>query len=108
MGETNVREIMMKIPDYFKPEKAKGVMAVVQCVFSGKQASNWVIKIENQTCQVEEGVVGDPDITIKADGEVGVKLLTGKMDPMRAMLLGKVKVSGDLAFGMKLIKLFDR
>jgi putative sterol carrier protein len=31
----------------------------------------------------------------------------GKMDPMRAYMLGKVKVRGDLALGMKLAKLFN-
>lgn len=108
MGEIDVRSIMTKIPDYFNPEKAKGVTAVIQCLFTGVQASNWVIKIENQICKVEETVADDPDITIKAKAETGVKLLTGEIDPMRAFLLGKVKVSGDLTLGMKLVDFFDR
>lgn len=108
MAEINVREIMEKIPDYFNPEKAIGIDAVVQCLFTGKQASNWIISIKDQTCEVEEGQVDHPDIAIKADGEVGVKLLKGKMDPMRAFLLGKVKVTGDMALGMRLVKSFNR
>jgi len=35
-----------------------------------------------------------------------VNLLTGKTDAMRAFILGKVKVSGNMALGMKLINLF--
>ncbi len=108
MTEINVRELMAAIPDHFNAEKAEGVSGVVQCMFSGDQASDWVIKIENQTCSVEEGVTTNPDLTIKADAEDGVNLLTGKMDAMRAYMLGKVKVFGDLSLGMKLINFFDR
>jgi putative sterol carrier protein len=108
MSEIDVRKLMTSIPEYFSAEKAKGVSAVVQCMFSGEQASDWVIKIKDQTCEVEEGKTVNPDLTIKADAEEGVNLLTGKMDPMRAFMLGKVKVYGDLALGMKLVNFFDR
>jgi putative sterol carrier protein len=108
MAELNVSQIMESIPEYFNPEKATGIEAVVQCFFSGNQASNWFIVIKDQTCKVEKGQVDHPDITIKAKGEEGVKLFTGEMDPMRAFLLRKVKVSGDMALGMKLLNLFDR
>ena len=107
MVEVNVREIMQAIPDHFNVEKAKGVTGLVQCMFSGEQASDWIIKIENQTCSVEEGTLENPDLTIKADAEDGVNLLTGKMDAMRAYMLGKVKVFGDLSLGMKLINIID-
>lgn len=108
MADINVRELMKAIPDYFNAEKAKDVTGVVQCMFSGEQASDWLITIENQTCSVEEGISSNPDLTIKADAEDGVNLLTGKMDAMRAYMLGKVKVFGDLSLGMKLIDFFDR
>ena len=108
MAEINVRDIMTKIPEYFNSDKAKGIDAVVQCLFTGKQASNWVVSIEDQVCEVEEGLAESPDLTIRANGETGVKLLTGETDPMRAFLLGKVKVSGDLSLGMKLVNFFDR
>lgn len=107
MEEMNVRRIMTKIPDYFNPEKAIGVTAEILCLFTGEQGSNWVISIEDQECKVYEGGANDPDITIKAKAETGVELLTGEIDPMRAFLLGKVKVSGDLTLGMKLVDFFD-
>jgi putative sterol carrier protein len=108
MAEMNVPEMMKMIPEHFNPEKAKGVSGVVQCHFSGNQASEWVIRIEDQTCSVEEGVTPDPDLTIKANAQDGVKLLTGELDAMRAYMLGKIKVFGDLGLGMKLVNLFNR
>ncbi len=106
MTEMNVVEIMTAIPKHFIPENAQGITGVVQFMFSGDQASNWVIAIKDQTCKVEEGKVENPDLTIKADAENGVNILTGKMDAMRAFMLGKVKVLGDLSLGLKLTDLF--
>lgn len=108
MTEIDVHQVMTSIPDHFNAEKAKGVSAVVQLMFSGDQASDWVIKIQDQGCSVEEGKTANPDLTIKADAEDGVNLLTGKLDPMRAYMLGKVKVFGDLSLGMKLVNFFNR
>ena len=108
MSDIDVRQTMEEIPNHFNAERAKGVSGVVQCKFTGDQASDWVIKIEDQNCEVEEGLATDPDLTIKADAEDGVKVLTGEMDPMRAYMLGKVKVFGDLSLGMKLTNFFDR
>ena len=108
MTELDVRQTMLDIPNHFNAERAKGVSGTVQCMFSGDQASNWVSRINDQTCKVEEGQASDPDLTLKADADVGVKILTGQMDPMRAYMLGKVKVFGDLSLGMKLTNFFDR
>ncbi len=106
MADLNVRDMMLAIPNYYNPGGAENISATVQCIFTGSQASNWVIKINPQTCTVEEGNVEEADLTIKADAQNGIKLLTGKMDPMRAFMLGKVKVTGDLSLGMKLANLF--
>ena len=107
MSELNVTEMMKEIPKYFNPIKVAGVTGIVQSIFTGQQASNWVITIKNETCQVREDMAATPDLTIRADAEDGVKLLTGQLDAMCAYMLGKIKVTGDLALGMKLINFFD-
>lgn len=108
MAEMNVSEIMKSIPNHFNAEKAKGVSGVVQCIFSGDQASDWVIRIGDQICEVEEGRVDNPDLTIKADATDGANVLTGQLDAMQAYMLGKIKVFGDLSLGMKLTTFFNQ
>lgn len=108
MAEVEVREVMKMIPNHFNPEKSKGVSGVIQCLFSGKQASEWIITIKDQSCKVEEGRIDNPDLTIRADAEDGVNVLSGKLDAMRAYMLGKIKVFGNLSLGMKITNLFDR
>lgn len=47
----------------------------------------------------------DTDCTLKISEENLVKLLTGKLNPMTGVMMGKLKVSGDLTVAMGLAKL---
>ncbi len=48
----------------------------------------------------------DPaDCTIKISGKNLEKLMAGKLNPMTAFAMGKIKVSGDMSVAMKLSKL---
>lgn len=47
----------------------------------------------------------DTDCTIKLSQDNLVKLLTGKLNPMTGVMMGKLKISGDMATAMKLGKL---
>ncbi|MAM63424.1 SCP2 sterol-binding domain-containing protein [Maritimibacter sp. UBA3975] len=45
------------------------------------------------------------DCTIRISEKNLVKLLTGKLNPMTAFAMGKIKVSGDMSVAMKLSQL---
>ena len=45
----------------------------------------------------------DADCTIRISGDNLVKLLNGKLDPMLAYTMGKIKVSGSMGIAMKLV-----
>ncbi|MDI3337787.1 SCP2 sterol-binding domain-containing protein [Defluviimonas aestuarii] len=47
----------------------------------------------------------DTDCTLRISEENLVKLLTGKLNPMTGVMMGKLKVSGDLSVAMGLAKL---
>ncbi|WP_375279574.1 SCP2 sterol-binding domain-containing protein [Pseudooctadecabacter sp.] len=44
----------------------------------------------------------DADCTLKMSGENLLKLLGGKLNPMTALALGKIKISGNPAVAMRL------
>ncbi len=46
---------------------------------------------------------GDADCTIRISGDNLIKLLNGKLDPMLAYTMGKIKVSGSMGIAMKLV-----
>lgn len=50
---------------------------------------------------------GPADCTIKVKSGDLLKMMDGKMDPMLAFTMGKLKVKGDMSVAMKLTKFFE-
>lgn len=48
---------------------------------------------------------GKGDVTLSADDENLLKLMTGQLNPQKAFFSGKLKVSGNMALAMKLQEL---
>ncbi len=107
MPEINVSELMDKIPSYFNAEAARGVNAQIQFSLTGNQAGEWTMRIKDQSCSVEKGEVVDPHLTLKADAVLAAQILMGEVDGMRAYLMGKLKLVGDLSLAMKIAKYFN-
>ena len=52
------------------------------------------------------GTIDNPDVTITSDPQTIQDLIDGKMKPMKAFALRKVKVNGDISDVLRLRKLF--
>jgi putative sterol carrier protein len=107
MSQYELRKIMMDLPNNINKEQLEGMSGTIQVIFTGEGASNWAVSFKDQTCNVSEGIVENPDLTLRTDAEIGAKIFAGNLDPARAYMLGKLKVSGDLSLGMKITKLFS-
>lgn len=102
MSEITVAELMSRMPRAFKPEMAEGVDAVIQYRLTGAEAGDWIIKIQNGACSVEQGIHESPKMTLSADSEDYKNIIIGKTNAMQAFMTGKVKLAGDLNLAMKL------
>lgn len=100
------RQLVESMPRYFKPEKAEGVSAVVQYHLTGEGGGDWVIRIEEGTCTVEEGAVENPTLTLHMDAQDYVDMVTGRMDGMTAFMTGKLRLEGDFTLATRLQTLF--
>lgn len=58
-----------------------------------------VVVLADGTASLEDQ---DTDCTIRISQDNLVKLLTGKLNPMTGVMMGKLKVSGDMGVAMKL------
>ncbi len=101
-----VVELMSKMPMAFLPEKAPGLVAIIQFKFSGAEAGDWFATIRDGKCSVEQGVSPSPKMTLSADSADYVKIFTGELDGMQAFMAGKLKLAGDLSLAMKLMTMF--
>ena len=55
--------------------------------------------IEAGKCRLEQGD-GEAETTLRMDAKDGVRIMTGKMNPMVAMATGKLKVEGNMQGAM--------
>jgi putative sterol carrier protein len=102
-----ISDLMAKMPGAFIPEKATGLIAVVQFKFTGTEPGEWNAIIKDGKCIVAEGVTqSKPTMTLTADSADYVKIFTGELDGMQAFMQGKIKLAGDLNLAMKLTQIF--
>lgn len=106
MTEYSVKELVLNHEKAFLPEKAAGVKAVIQYKLTGEQSGDYIIRIADGACSVEEGEVEDPTMALTADGEYFRDVLLGKEDGMKGFMMGKLKLAGDLNLAMKLTSFF--
>lgn len=93
--------------DHFQRITDKNFLFVIKCTTHGT-LENFMIDYSQFPIKVETASNKRPDITIKMDDDIFVKLSEGKLDGMKAFLEGKLKISGDYMLAMKLELLFKR
>ncbi|GAB5520392.1 MAG: hypothetical protein RhofKO_26430 [Rhodothermales bacterium] len=86
----------------FDPAETVGVDAVIQMHLDGEGGGDYHFVIKDQTMNIVEGTHDDPDVTVKTTVENWLKVNNGELNPMMAMMTGKVKVSGDLILATRL------
>ncbi len=105
---TDFNELIKNLPKMIDPEEAKGLTGRVQFSLSGEGGGDWGVVLDDGKFSVSEGAMTQPQLTIKTTAESAENLLSGKLDPMMAFMSGKIKISGDMSLGMKLMGLLKR
>lgn len=69
----------------------EGVNTTLHFDFGG--GADYSMVVADGKAEFQEGLVGTPECVIKADADDFVKIATGDMNPMMAMMMGKLKLS---------------
>ena len=101
-----VAETIEGMKRLFNPAAAAGLNKILQLNITGQEAGVYAVKIENQTCEVSEGGVEKPNLTLTMSDKDWLAIAEGKLDAMNAFLSGKVKATGDMMLAMKIPQLF--
>lgn len=106
MTENNIQAVMERVMEYFNPEKAAGIDAVIQFHLTGDQGGDWFATIRDKKLTVEPGTTTNPRLTFSANTADIMNMFTGKLNPMQAYMQGKVQVRGDMSLAMRLADIF--
>ncbi len=104
--QPTAKELIESMPEYFKPEKAQGVNAVIQYHLAGEGGGDWVIRIQDGKCTVEEGTVENPTLVLRMDASDYVDMIAGRLDGMTAFMTGKLQLEGDFTLATRLASFF--
>ncbi|MFN7035003.1 MAG: SCP2 sterol-binding domain-containing protein [Bellilinea sp.] len=106
MATASIQDLMDLLPNYFIPDQAKGITARIGFDLEGEGGGFWTVVIENQTCRVVKEKKDPLDLTLMGEAGVVLDIFSGRLDAMRAYLMGKVKMIGNMSLAMQLTGLF--
>lgn len=104
----SIQEVIASYPSRFNADKAQSLDDTVYMNLTGANARSVVLHVHNGQLDVVEGATPpeDPSLTLTADAEDWLAIENGQLNPMTAMMTGKVKMKGNPAFAMKFMGLF--
>jgi putative sterol carrier protein len=95
--------------DSFRPEKAGGVRATLQYDLATPDGTRtWGMRVADGHCEVSPGPVDNPQAGLRSGLADFLGLITGRLNPMTALMTGKVKVTGDLFLLRQAEQWFER
>lgn len=106
--EYTIEMLMEMLPGLFLPERAGGVDVDLQAHLTGEGGGDYAVMIHNQQVTAREGTVEHPHITVTASAKDALDIANQRLDPMRALMTGKVRLSGDMRLAMSLVGLFRK
>ena len=99
----DVKQFLFDLPEKVNPAAIEGLSSSFH--FDVANAGQFTVNLDNGKLDVVEGLTGDPKCKVAASAETLSKLLSGDLNPMMAMMTGKLKISnpGEM---MKYAKIF--
>lgn len=93
---TTIPESFQGLEAAFLPDRASTVNKTIQFDFTGGEPGTWRLAIANGTINYAHEAAEHPDATVTVDSEDWLKLLRGELNPMTAVISGKLKIKGDM------------
>ena len=100
------REIMLHIPERFKPQEAGDLSGVFHFILDGETGGNFTVSVQKGQCTVKEGLEGDPMCVITANATDFEDAELGRENKQMAVMMGKIRIS-NLGAMLKFMNIFE-
>lgn len=90
----NLQHFLLGLPLVFQRSKAKGLEIIYHFQFTGREDVEATVTLAKQQVTVQNGLHGDPDLTVTADTETWLKFLSKEKHIAIALLSRKIKLKG--------------
>ena len=104
---SSLDEVIASYPARFQADKAQSMDDKVYMNLTGDNARDITIYVHHGELDVMEGEVpDDPTLRLTADADDWLAIENGQLNPMMAMMQGKMKLKGSVPFATKFMTLF--
>ena len=98
-------ELFEAMPARLNTAAAAGLNKTIQWNITGDDAGVWAIQIIKGTGRLIPGGVEKPDVTFTVNSKDWLAMAEGKLNAMNAVMMGKLKVAGDMGLAMRVPQL---
>lgn len=99
-----IKEYIYALPQNISVEMLKGIDTLFHFDVQGEGGGQFTIRAVNQQLDIQEGLLGEPNCVVSGKARHMQAILKGQLNPMMAVLTGKIKIS-DNAEVMKVAKI---
>ncbi len=93
---TDARAFFRALPMTFQRGPSRGWKATFHFDLTGEQAVQATVRIDDGSLAIDEGVLtGSADLTVRADGQLWIDIVTKRRSPVLAVLMRRLKTQGD-------------
>ena len=82
------------VPKGARRGRTEGLHATWHFVFGGGESYETTVVIDGPSLTVSEGLVGTPDVFVRADSRTWLKFLAKEQNIVLAIITGKIKIKG--------------
>lgn len=104
----NIPDSFAGLQTAFRPDRAAGLDKTIQFHFTGDEPGDWNLTVRNGALTYAQGAVDSPNTTVNVASSDWLAILKGTLNPMTAVLTGKLKITGDMALMLQFQTWFDR
>ncbi len=87
----DAKEFLFSLPQKANPDALEGLNTLFH--FDVADSGQYTVRLEDGKLSVSEGLEGEAACTVKTSAESFSKLVSGDLNPMMAMMTGKLKIS---------------
>lgn len=89
----NAKEFLLNLPEKANKDVLEGHNTRFHFILSGDDGGEVTMTIQDGELTAEEGLVGEPKCVVKSSATNLEKLIKKDLNPMMALLTGKLKIS---------------
>lgn len=93
----NAQGFIRALPLVFQPGRSEGVNATFHFDFTGRSPIKATVLIRDRKITVIEGLEGNADLTVEADGDAWLAFLSGATGLVWPLLLRRIRIKGPLS-----------